>query len=148
MIRKYGLYAIWVISMLVTFGSLYLNEIQYWQPCKMRCYQYVCMYPLAIIAGIAAWRGFLGIARYVLPQTLIGLGLSIYQMIIEFTQSENSIHPIKICTKGHGPENGITIGMNLKTIAILSLISFLLINILLFLVKYVDQKETHAPKKN
>lgn len=148
MIRKYGLYAIWVIAMVATFGSLYLNEIQYWQPCKIRCYLHICMYPLAIITGMAAWKGFYGIARYVIPQALIGLGLSIYQTILEFTQPENTVQAIKICTNGRGFENDITIGMSLKIIAILSLISFLLINILLFLVRYIDQKEKNVHEKN
>ncbi|HAB99180.1 MAG TPA: hypothetical protein DCE71_05105 [Parachlamydiales bacterium] len=77
MIQKYGLYIIWVISCLGTLGSLYIEE-----PSYLDWYQRICLFPFVFIAGIAAWRGFLSIAPYFIPQSLIGLGCSFYQILL------------------------------------------------------------------
>lgn len=77
MMQKYGLYLIWVLSCLSSLASLYLGE-----PSLLDWYQRVCLFPLIFIAGIAAWRGFLPIAPYLVPQALIGLAFSIYQILI------------------------------------------------------------------
>ncbi len=77
MIQKYGLYIIWVVSSLGTLGSLYIGE-----PSYLDWYQRICLFPLVFIAGIAAWRGFLSIAPYFIPQALIGLGCSLYQILL------------------------------------------------------------------
>lgn len=77
MIQKYGLYIVWVIACLASFASLYfdLSSLLDW-------WQRVCLFPFVFIVGIAAWRGFLGIASYLLPQTFIGLLFAFYQFLI------------------------------------------------------------------
>lgn len=77
MIQKYGLYMIWVLSCLGTLGSLYMGH-----PSYLDWYQRVCLFPLIFIAGIAAWRGFLAIAPYLIPQALVGLLCSFYQILL------------------------------------------------------------------
>jgi len=76
-IQKYGLYIVWVLACLGTFGSFYIQT-----PCCLDWYQRICLFPLIFSLGIAAWRGFFPIATYLLPQTLIGLALAIYQIIL------------------------------------------------------------------
>lgn len=75
--KKYGLYAIWVISCLASFGSFYLGE-----PSTLDWGQRICLFPFVFIAGIAAWRGFLGISSYLLPQTFLGLCLALFQYLL------------------------------------------------------------------
>ena len=77
MIQKYGLYIVWVLSCLGTFGSFFIQT-----PSPLDWYQRICLFPLIFSAGIAAWRGFLAITPYILPQTLIGLALAIYQILL------------------------------------------------------------------
>lgn len=77
MIQKYGLYIIWVASCLGTLASFYIEE-----PSLLDWYQRVCLFPFVFMAGIAAWRGFLEIAPYFIPQVLIGLGCAVYQILL------------------------------------------------------------------
>ncbi len=77
MIQKYGLYMIWVVSCLGTLGSLYIAE-----PTSLDWYQRVCLFPLVFVAGIAAWRGFLSIAPYLIPQALMGFSCAAYQILL------------------------------------------------------------------
>lgn len=77
MIQKYGLYAVWVIASLGFLMSFYLNLSS-----PFGWGQRACLFPLVFIAGMAAWRGFLGIASYLLPQTFIGFCLAFYQFLL------------------------------------------------------------------
>jgi len=76
-IQKYGLYIVWVIASLGFLTSLYLKLFS-----PLDCAQRACLFPLVFIAGMAAWRGFLGIASYLLPQIFIGLCLAFYQFLL------------------------------------------------------------------
>ncbi len=82
MIRKFGLYAIWVLASLAMAGSLYLHELLGLEPCPLCWYQRICLFPLAIITGFASWHGFFSIATYLLPQVIVGLGFALYQLLI------------------------------------------------------------------
>jgi len=140
MIRKYGLYGIWVIAMLATFGSLYLNEMQSLPPCHLCWYQKICMYPLAIIVGLAAWRGNLGISVYLLPQTFVGFVLALLQIVVQ-SFSIREFFPIQICTPGPDCAKTIAFGIESITLPVLSAIAFFIINALLFAIHYTNKKE-------
>lgn len=77
MIKKYGLYTVWVLACLAALADLYWTT-----PCCLDWFERVALYPLVFIAGLAAWRGYLGIASYLLPQILIGLGICAYQLVL------------------------------------------------------------------
>jgi disulfide bond formation protein DsbB len=142
MIRKYSLYFVWVIATIASSITLYLTEVQYWTPCHICWYQQVCMLPLVFITGLAAWKGFLGIAYYLIPQTLIGLGLSAYQVSMQIYRHVPTELPlIEIC-KPRGEETfTFNCGLNLP---FLSVIAFFLINVLLFIILRMSKKgESH-----
>lgn len=132
MISKYGLYFVWVIATIASSVTLYLTEVQYWTPCHLCWYQQVCMLPLVFITGMAAWHGFLGIARYLIPQTLIGLGLAIYQVVMQILHPiPIELPPIEICKPGCEETVSFNCSFNLP---VLSAIAFFLINLLLFII--------------
>ena len=79
MIAKYGFYAIWVVSCLAALGSFYAHEMMQSPATLFDWVERICLLPLVIIAGMAAWNTFLPLALYLLPQVLIGLGVAIYQ---------------------------------------------------------------------
>ena len=139
MIRKYGLYAVWFIAMLATCGSLYLNEVQSIPACHLCWYQKICMYPLAFIAGLAAGRGNFGIATYLLPQTLVGLVLACFQIVIQ-SLSIRTFFPIEFCTPGPNCTETIAFGIESLSLSILSAIAFFFINVLLFVIRHVTKK--------
>ncbi len=100
--RRFGLFMAWLIAMAATFGSLYYSEIQKLDPCNLCWYQRICVYPLAIILGIAAYRGDRKIALYGVPLAAVGLGLSLYQIL---EQHIPALAVINLC--GSGPDCGI-----------------------------------------
>lgn len=71
-LKTYGLYFAWVISMMATGGSLYFSEIRQFIPCQLCWFQRIFMYPLVILLGIASYRGDRQIAVYVLSLSVAG----------------------------------------------------------------------------
>jgi len=138
MIRKYGLYAVWVLAVFGTLGTLYVSDILNIEPCSLCWYQRICLYPLAIIAGRAAWLGFHGIAAYLMPQTWIGLGLALYHVAI---QGSPTWQPISLSPAGPNCAIKVSLGLGFFTLPILSVIVFSIINALLLAIWRISKKE-------
>jgi disulfide bond formation protein DsbB len=81
--RRFGLYAVWIVVFILTVASLYAFEYQGRPLSTLDWYERVCLFPLLFLVGQAAWRGFVGMAFYLLPLTLIGLGVSAFQWIVQ-----------------------------------------------------------------
>jgi len=77
MVERYGLYCIWVLACFGSLASLYIGNPSFLDWC-----QRVSLFPLIFIASLAAWRGFLGIVSYWIPQVLFGFGCAVYQMLL------------------------------------------------------------------
>ena len=96
---RYYLYLAWLITLIATMSTLYLSIIRGIPVCNLCWYQRICLYPLAILLGIAAYREDSNIIFYALPLTALGFLFSLYQyleqMIPNFT-------PIAFC--GAGPD--------------------------------------------
>lgn len=118
MIRKYGLFAVWVIATGASFCSLYLTEIAHYPRTNLTWAQWICLFPLVIMAGKAAWHGFYQITSYLFPLTAVGLGLSAYQLIFQKTSPT----------------------------AWLSLVAFTLINVILGLIAFSSRKRHYENK--
>ena len=71
------------VALVCTLGSLYLSEVKHLPPCDMCWYQRICMYPSALILGIAAVRRDIGIRWYIIPLAAVGVALSTYHRLIE-----------------------------------------------------------------
>jgi len=130
-IRKYGLYSAWLLVTLGTMGSLYFSEIKNFEPCHLCWYQRIALFPLLIILGIATYRGFLGISRYVLPQIIAGFLFALYQIAIQEIPGWN---PIDMCGSGPSCSEKLSIGLGPITIPMLSALGFFLIGAILTLV--------------
>ncbi len=139
MIQRYGLYTAWMLAVIGTLTSLYFSEIKHLEPCHLCWYQRIALFPLAVVLGIAAYRGCLGIARYILPLVILGFMLAIYQVMIQEIPWWN---PIDICGGGPSCDEGIVVFGPL-TIPMLSALCFGCIGTLLCLVWYrsVPQEE-------
>ncbi len=125
--RKYGLCIIWVLATASSFVGLYFSEIARIPPCPIDWFERICLYPLMIMAGIAAWHNFYKIASYLLPQTLIGLGLSIYKLLLLET---SWFPPLPNCPID-------------RKVAYLSFLTFLAINALLIPIRRISKKGLH-----
>ncbi len=77
---------LWVaalVAVIATTGSLYFSEVAGFVPCTLCWYQRIAMYPLALILGIAGWRGDTGARAYAVPLAGIGAVISLYHIAVE-----------------------------------------------------------------
>ena len=81
-----GLGALWLafaVALTATAGSLYFSEVAGLEPCTLCWYQRIAMYPLALILGVAAWRGDWGVRRYAAPLAAIGAVVATYHVALQ-----------------------------------------------------------------
>lgn len=144
MLSKYSLYLTWLIACFATLGSLYFSELQHLEPCHLCWYQRIAIYPLAIIMGLATYRGFYGIASYVLPLAALGLLFAAYQVMI---QEIPSWQPIELCGAGPSCSEKTFIGLGPITIPMLSLFAFAMMLLFLSLAwirSNAEEKRSYA----
>lgn len=71
------------VAVLATLASLYLSEIADFVPCRYCWWQRIFMYPLAIMAPIAAWKSDWNVRRYALPLATIGGLISLRHIFLQ-----------------------------------------------------------------
>lgn len=135
--RKYGLYFTWVFCCFGILMSLYFSELRNFEPCHLCWYQRILLFPLGIILGIAAYKNFYGIVPYVLPQILLGLAFSGYQIAIQEIPDWN---PIELCGAGPKCTDKIYV-VGLLTIPMLAFVGFLIISIMLISIWRVNRAQ-------
>ena len=134
--KRYGLYLIWLISCLFVMASLYLSEVKLMPPCVLCWYQRICLFPLVLITGIAAFRGFIAIAPFLMPQVFIGCCLSLYQVLI---QENSQWNILKLCGKSNLCSDKTVLWETPISLAMISFSAFALIFILLIWVWVVGK---------
>lgn len=95
LLRNYGLYFAWLICCTGTLTSIYYSYLLNIEPCVLCYYQRICLFPLSIILGIAAYRDDALVKIYALPLSLIGMGIAIYQVCLQ----EISGMTLEICSR-------------------------------------------------
>jgi len=91
-ITPFALHMAWIVAVLATFGSLFLQYAEHDNPCDFCWFQRICMYPLSLLLGIAAFRGNLEVAkRYFIGLSLVGAGLAIYHYQLERIPNEPTV---------------------------------------------------------
>ncbi|MEN8238512.1 MAG: disulfide bond formation protein B, partial [Actinomycetota bacterium] len=72
-----------IVALGATLGSLYLSEIVHLIPCKFCWYQRIAMYPIALIALLAAWRKDAQARLYIVSLAVIGSGIAIWHRTLQ-----------------------------------------------------------------
>ncbi|WP_163581368.1 disulfide oxidoreductase [Gracilibacillus saliphilus] len=130
--KQYFIYIAWMVSVIATIGSLFFSEILHFTPCKLCWFSRILMYPLSIILGIAAYYNDYRVKIYVLPFSLLGIGLSIFHY---FDQKTTFFRSLSHCSESV-PCNGMYINwLGFITIPFLALCAFLLISLFLLMAK-------------
>jgi disulfide bond formation protein DsbB len=80
----YELWGAFVVAAFATGGSLFYSQVMTFIPCELCWFQRVLMYPLSILTLIVAARGDHRAARYILALPVVGAGVSIYHMLIQY----------------------------------------------------------------
>lgn len=146
--RDTRIYLAWVTALIATLGSLYFSEIQKFNPCPLCWYQRICMYPLVVILGIAAFRSDYGARKYALSLAVIGWSIALYQNLetwgVVKAPAACTINPGARCD-AKWPIWGMESPLNETiTIPVLSMIAFTII-IALLTVGWKRPVEDAAP---
>lgn len=128
----YGEIMLLTVALVATLGSLYFSEIAGFVPCKLCWYQRILMYPLTLIALVGILQNDEYLPAYILPFSLIGMGVSAYHYIIQ------------LGLFGHPAGCAVGIPCNVRyvnyfgfvTIPLMALIAFILITAVAFSVKW------------
>jgi disulfide bond formation protein DsbB len=82
-IGRYSLQFAFLVALVSTLGSLYFSEIAGLIPCELCWFQRIFMYPQALVLGLALFRKDYGVFYYILPMSVIGGMISLYNYYIQ-----------------------------------------------------------------
>jgi disulfide bond formation protein DsbB len=130
-VTPFALQIAWIAAVLATFGSLFLQYVEHFDPCEFCWFQRICMYPLSLLLGIAAFRGDLQVAkRYFIGLSVVGAGLAAYHYQLEHVPNEPTVCGSAV------PCNVAVINIfGFISVPFLSLAAFLLITTLVLLAR-------------
>jgi disulfide bond formation protein DsbB len=134
-IRTYHLFLAWFVSVVSLCGSLYLSEILGLEPCKLCWFQRICMYPLAILLGIATYRNDRTFIPYARTLSVIGMCISLLHYLEQKVPGLQNVLP---CSAGVPCSETYINGLGFITIPFLAMLGFLMITILLSVGKKND----------
>lgn len=129
-IRSYGVFFAWIVSLVATGGSLFLSEVLGYMPCSLCWFQRIFMYPLVILLGRAAIRDDRSIVGYAVPLSVIGGLISVYHYAKQKVPGFDEMAP---CTAGVPCGTDYLDWFGVITIPLLALIAFILITVFLLL---------------
>ena len=87
---EYGPYLAFGTALVATLGSLYYSEIAGFVPCTLCWYQRILMYPLTVVILVGILKRDATLADYVLPLSIVGIGLSGYHYLLQLGVFEHS----------------------------------------------------------
>lgn len=131
LLRRYGLYAAWLTSIVATLGSLYFSEVRGFVPCELCWFQRIFMYPLPIVLGIATYHDDRGIARYVLPMAVTGGAISTFHYLIQ----KGVIHWDAACSPTAPCTSQWINGLGFITIPFLAGMAFVLVALFIWMAR-------------
>ena len=132
--RQYCLFLAWLIALSALVITLYSSTVLLMPTCNLCWYQRICLYPLVIILGIGAYQNDQRCMIYALPLASIAAGLALYQTILQWFPSLESIG---VC--GLGPKcSDIHLQLlGFITYPMLSLFASLALIVLLFIAQLI-----------
>lgn len=120
-----SLSAAWLVAIIATLGSLSFSEILGYTPCELCWYQRILMYPLAVILGIAVFRGERQVIWYALPLAVPGMLLAGYHYLY---QKLPVLQQARECTGAVSCSDQSAQWLGFITIPLLSFTAFLIIS--------------------
>lgn len=119
--RLAPVFALWLVSLVATLGSLFFSEVMRLPPCVLCWYQRIAMYPLVVLTTVALVRRDAGVGHYAWPVVAIGLAVSIYHNLLYYHLIPESITP---CAQGVSCTERQLEWLGVITIPLLALASF------------------------
>lgn len=118
----------WGLALFASLAVLFIGEVMGQAPCVLCWYQRIAMLPLALLLGIAVWRGDLQIWRYALPIAVAGVLVAGFHTLLYYGVIPEGITPCgdgPSCTDAEMTIFGLAIPV-LSLAAFLGLIALLL----------------------
>jgi disulfide bond formation protein DsbB len=94
--KKYGLFLAWLVALFGLLLTQFADIALQWPVCHLCWYQRICIYPLVILLGIAAFKNEKVIIPYALPFPAMGFLFAAYQYL---EQMIPGFSPIDLCTQ-------------------------------------------------
>jgi len=130
--QQYGTYLALAPALTAMLGSLYYSEIAGFIPCTLCWYQRILMYPLTLIILVGIFTQDEFLPNYVLPFSVMGMGVSFYHYLIELGIIEHS----PACTVGIPCNVRWVNYFSFITIPLMALTAFTMITIIMALTKW------------
>lgn len=123
-----GRWLAWLVAAACLTGSLIFSEVYTLKPCLFCWYQRIAMYPLAVILLVGAIRRDRSIRFYGLPLSLIGLGISIWHILV---QNVSALQGVGACDPANPCSAKLVSLYGFVSIPVMAAAGFLLISLLL-----------------
>ena len=131
------LYLALVQAIVATLGSIYFSEIAGFAPCILCWYQRICMYPLIVILTVGILEKNKNIYKYVLPFSLLGMGIALFQNLLYYKIIPETAAP---CTLGVSCTTKYIEWFGFITIPLLSLAGFSIITAIMLFYRNLNSK--------
>jgi disulfide bond formation protein DsbB len=130
--QQYGPYLAFGTALTAMLGSLYYSEIAGFIPCTLCWYQRILMYPLTLIILVGILKHDESLPDYVLPFSIIGMGVSTYHYLIQLGVVEHSA----ACSVGIPCDLRWVNYFGFVTIPFMALTAFVIITITMAIAKW------------
>lgn len=127
-LEDYGGWMAFVVALVAMGGSLYFSEVAHFIPCRLCWFQRILMYPLVFIALIGSLKRDEYLPSYVLPFSVLGMGVSTYHYLME----KGVIPPSTTCSADVPCNLSYVNYFGFVTIAFLALVAFTIITVVMF----------------
>ncbi|MCJ8318355.1 MAG: disulfide bond formation protein B [Colwellia sp.] len=128
----YLLFFIWVIATSGTLISLFFSEVMQVPICALCWYQRIALYPLVVMLPLALFPYDAKILRYTSPLVIFGWFTALFHVLVVAGIVPESMQP---CVQGIPCSETQVNLFGFLNIPIMSLITFTIIGVLLFLSK-------------
>jgi disulfide bond formation protein DsbB len=133
----------WLVAVVTTLGSLYYSKVQEFVPCELCWYQRICVYPFAVILGIAAWRRDAAIRVYAVPMFAIGIVIATYHTWIQAFPPDNGT---SFCTAAAPCTTRYVWEFGFVSLPFMALSAFVVMTVLLLVARPAPRRS--APQEN
>jgi disulfide bond formation protein DsbB len=134
--QQYGPYLALAPALTALLGSLYYSEIAGFIPCTLCWYQRILMYPLSLIILVGIIKQDKYLPNYVLPFSIMGMGVSSYHYLIELGLLQQSA----TCSLGIPCNVRWVNYFGFITIPLLALTAFFMITVIMAATKWAGSR--------
>lgn len=142
---KYLPYIVFIIALLSTLISLFFSEVLKYPPCLLCWWQRIFMYPMVFISAVNITRKHTELPYYILPLSIIGFLIGLYQNLLIWHILPETIAP---CSIGVSCVNQPITLFGFITIPLGSMFSFAIITISMLLYAKVEKEKSKHKSKS